>query len=130
VGCGADPRDHLSPAERRFWDQLGTRYLCVYPMFSRPWEQDTPRAAPPGLVEVEDVSGRLLGWFRRHGGFRALGRNTVAVIRPDRYVFGLCRPERLGAVTGEAAQQFGIALAEASPADRRATTEALGGAGA
>lgn len=54
-------------------DRLGARLVRV--------RAPGPAAALPGVVDLVDPSGRLAGWFARHGV-------AVALVRPDRFVFG------------------------------------------
>lgn len=78
-GLAQDPR----------WDGLPVRFVRVLepaapsaPPTSAP--TSAPAAGgvdgPPDYLEVTDVDGALLSWFRRH-------RADVAVLRPDRFVF-------------------------------------------
>jgi 3-(3-hydroxy-phenyl)propionate hydroxylase len=60
VGVDADPLAALGPAEREVWRRLDAT-----------------------VVGAADGTGALAPWFRRH-------RATVAVVRPDRYVFAVC----------------------------------------
>ena len=44
-------------------------------------------ATPSGLVEVEDLSGESVAWFRQAGA----KPGSVALIRPDKFVYVMAR---------------------------------------
>jgi 3-(3-hydroxy-phenyl)propionate hydroxylase len=88
VGFGLDPRQAMSEADARFLaETLGASFVRVWPRGAAP---DGSRAHPLRsgieLQEVIDVDGELAAWFLRH-------RGPIAVVRPDRYVFGLYRTD-------------------------------------
>jgi 2-polyprenyl-6-methoxyphenol hydroxylase-like FAD-dependent oxidoreductase/catechol 2,3-dioxygenase-like lactoylglutathione lyase family enzyme len=61
------------------------------------------------LDELEDLDGRLTGWFDEHG-FEAV------LIRPDHYVFGaVTAPESLGALVDDLRSQLALKNEGASP---------------
>ncbi len=60
VGFGIEPFQRLNPAGRDTWQRLGAVRM-----------------------RLDDETGALAGWFRRH-------RAGVAVVRPDRYVLAMC----------------------------------------
>ncbi len=75
VALGADPRGLLDPSAVRALDAAGARFVAVAPAGS---------GLPPDtddLAWVADGDGALARWFRRR-------RRAVAVIRPDRFVYG------------------------------------------
>lgn len=84
-----DPRDYLSQDVQ---DQLATleiNYLSVLPLGQRaqglPGKVDCNQEE---LIEIEDSSQELGHWFDQSG----FGKAGVAIIRPDRFVFGLTKP--------------------------------------
>jgi 3-(3-hydroxy-phenyl)propionate hydroxylase len=83
IGHGCDPRTGLDVEVRALLDQVGARYVRV----SAPGS--APGAAADGLHEAVDDDGRLGAWFAR-------ARGSVAVVRPDRFVFHVTTqtPER------------------------------------
>lgn len=94
IGIGVDPRRLLSEAERAAWQRLDTRFVTVHAFGGRP-QGDSARNGTAGLVEIEDVSGELLGWLRTHGH----GSGSVVIVRPDRFVYGAVRCRELSAAT-------------------------------
>ena len=75
VALGGDPRATLHPAATAALESVGARFVAV----ARPGD-----ALPVGADGTEwaaDGDGTLTRWFRRH-------RRAVAVIRPDRFVYG------------------------------------------
>jgi len=87
VGFGVDPVAGLPGRALGLWQRLGAT---------------TVRIAEPGRparpFEVDDQSGLLAGWFRRH-------RAALAVVRPDRYVLAACAPGlALAEITGRVAE--------------------------
>jgi len=57
---------------------------------------------PPGLIEAEDPDGSFHDWWRRSGA----AKGSVAIVRPDRFVFALVRATELPAATREFARQM------------------------
>ena len=74
VGFGIDPRQSLSPEALLFWRGLGATFLEII----APGRAESPTE---GSVTVTDCEERLGPWFARR-------TCEVAVVRPDRYVFG------------------------------------------
>ena len=120
VGLGMDPRGGLALDDIEACRRLGMQFVALYPIGGRP-QGNVDRANPEGVVEVEDVQGTLVDWFRSRG--HAPG--SVAVLRPDRFVYGvvaasessrlvqtlICDLQRAGAVddrTGGAPARHGI----------------------
>ncbi|MOA46040.1 3-(3-hydroxy-phenyl)propionate/3-hydroxycinnamic acid hydroxylase [compost metagenome] len=54
-------------------------------------------------MEVEDTDGELIKWFRRGGRMR----QPVAIVRPDKFVFGLVEAEALDEALSELRSQLG-----------------------
>ena len=94
VGIGIDPRRSMTPDDLATWQRLEARFVTIYPFGGRP-QGEAARARPEGLVEVEDVSGQLLAWLRSRGH----GIGHVAIVRPDRFVFGAVAAGELSDVT-------------------------------
>lgn len=89
-----DPRAGLSPSEIQVWEALGTRFITVYPYACRP-QGAVARAAPQGLIEVEDLHGTLIHWFRSAGH----KKGAVAIVRPDKFVYAVLAIQELAGVT-------------------------------
>jgi 3-(3-hydroxy-phenyl)propionate hydroxylase len=101
IGAGVDPRATLDVEALAQWQKLGARYLAVYPFGGRP-EGQVARAVPPGLIEAEDPDNAFFDWLNASGA----GRGSVAVVRPDKFVFALVRDDELPAATRELARQM------------------------
>ena len=84
VGLGVDPRRGLAPDDIEACRRLGTQFVALYPIGARP-QGNVDRSNPEGVIEVEDVQGALVDWFRSRG--HAPG--SVAVLRPDRFMYGV-----------------------------------------
>ena len=84
VGYGVDPRTTLDPKALAGLETLKTRFIALYPYGGRP-QGDVAHSAPEGLVEVEDLSGEAVAWFRKVGA----KRGHVAFIRPDKVVYAM-----------------------------------------
>ena len=80
------------------------------PLAGRPAGDGVAPAAPGGLIEAEDPDGAFHRWLRASGG----SRGTVAVLRPDRFVFALVRAAQMPETTRELARQLHRAEAAAA----------------
>jgi 3-(3-hydroxy-phenyl)propionate hydroxylase len=94
VGLGVDPRTALGAAAINTWKSLGANFVAVYPRGGRA-QGKVDRRNPQGLIEVEDFYGGLFKWMKEHGN----GVGSIAVIRPDRVVFGVVQANRLSNAT-------------------------------
>jgi len=103
VGLGVDPRSNLHPAGLEAWQRVGARFVALYPMGERP-QGDVNRASPEGVIEVEDVHCTLVDWFRSRGH----GLGSIAVLRPDRFVYGVAPASEMPAVARALAGALGI----------------------
>lgn len=101
LGHGIDPRSELSPGEVQVWDALGARYAAVFPYAGRP-QGNVARSTPRGLLEIEDLHGELLQWFRAAGHCRG----AVAIIRPDKFVFAVVAGKELVKTTQAVTEQL------------------------
>jgi 3-(3-hydroxy-phenyl)propionate hydroxylase len=90
VGLGVDPLALLGTEEVNTFNKLGAKFIAVYGTGARPQKEDCRRSTK-GLIEVEDLSGDLFEWMKEHG--KCWG--NVAVIRPDRIVYGVVQPQQL-----------------------------------
>lgn len=108
VGLGVDPRDGLSADSLAQLDALGTRYVTLFPYGGRPQGQKAvARSTAPGLTEVEDLGGDMIGWFKDAG----FTDEAVAVIRPDKFAFAVVKPRELGKAVVELQTQLHVAVA-------------------
>jgi 3-(3-hydroxy-phenyl)propionate hydroxylase len=101
IGAGVDPRTQMSDSEVAFWQRLGARFAVVYRWGERP-QNKSLRIKPHGLVEVEDFEGTWFGWLKDHGH----RRGSVAIVRPDKFVFALARADALARATRAAREQL------------------------
>ena len=86
VGNACDPRAGLDAQTLAALTTLGVRCVALYPYGGRPQRaHDVEAAGPSGLAEVEDLSGEGVAWFRSVGA----KKGSVAVIRPDKFVYAL-----------------------------------------
>lgn len=97
IGYRTNPAAGLGAETRAFWEGLETRFIQVNRSRSG-YGRDRPLVAE-GAVSVEDVENRLGDWF-----FGA--RDSIVVVRPDRFIAAITTPERLEAVLGRLARQL------------------------
>lgn len=102
VGAGVDPRATLDIQSLRLWQTLGARFVTVYPFGGRPNGAGVDRAAPHELLECEDPGGDFFRWWRTAGG----RPGSVAIVRPDKFVFSLTSCDELLSATHEFARQM------------------------
>lgn len=106
VGLGVDPRDELSSESRRMLEELGVRYVTLYPYGERPQGvKGVARCTADGIVEVEDLGGRMIEWFRKAGH----DDKAIALIRPDKFTFGIVRADRVNEALRTLQTQVGLA---------------------
>ncbi|MCW0182647.1 MAG: bifunctional 3-(3-hydroxy-phenyl)propionate/3-hydroxycinnamic acid hydroxylase [Zavarzinia sp.] len=110
IGLNCDPRDGLAAGQLEGLARLGTRFVTLYGYAGRPQGlKDVARSGAPDLPEVEDIGDLMVGWFRK-AGFRDKG---VAILRPDRFAFGLTAAGRAGPAVDELFRQLAMRPAEA-----------------
>ncbi|MBA5689894.1 bifunctional 3-(3-hydroxy-phenyl)propionate/3-hydroxycinnamic acid hydroxylase MhpA [Rugamonas apoptosis] len=102
IGASVDPRSHLKPADLQLLDALGTSYVALYPHGGRP-QGNVARSSPAGLVELEDLSGQGIAWFERSG----IGMGAVALVRPDKFTFGMVHAMAAGQLIAGLRAQLG-----------------------
>jgi 3-(3-hydroxy-phenyl)propionate hydroxylase len=101
VGAAVDPRTSLDADALALWQSLGAKFVAVYPFGARP-NGAVAQAAPQGLIEAEDPDGTFHDWWRRSGA----SQGSVAIVRPDRFVFALVPGHELPVATREFARQM------------------------
>jgi 3-(3-hydroxy-phenyl)propionate hydroxylase len=119
IGFGYDPREALDEQSLELWRTLDATYVAVYPFGGRP-QGDVASSVPDRLVEVEDPDGAFHAWLRAGGGTKG----SVAIVRPDKFVFALVPGAGLVGATREFARQ----LHRTETVAVRETEEALYGA--
>ncbi len=86
IGYACDPRATLDAKTLERLAALGARFVTLYPFGERPQGDAVKRdPAAGGVVEVEDLTGEGIDWFRGAGA----RKGSVAVIRPDKFVYAL-----------------------------------------
>jgi 3-(3-hydroxy-phenyl)propionate hydroxylase len=110
VAWSTDPTRRMSREALETWRRLGATFISVKPavQLGHALEEN------PDVVTVGDVTGRLKEWFGRHP-------QSVAFIRPDRFVAAMSTPQRVSDTT----QALAAALAcRSNPANRHAPADA------
>lgn len=104
VGLGCDPREGLSEAALEGLASVDARFVTIYPYGKRPQgSAGVARDGTAGVTEVEDLSGSMIRWFGK-AGFR---KRAVAIVRPDRFAFGVVELSELGRAIAELVRQLG-----------------------
>ena len=85
VGYAVDPREALDAKARAILAEFGAQYITVFPFGQRPQGAGVSRNVSPGLVELDDLDGGLIGWLRQCGA----RPGWVALIRPDKFVYAV-----------------------------------------
>ncbi|MEM5326601.1 bifunctional 3-(3-hydroxy-phenyl)propionate/3-hydroxycinnamic acid hydroxylase [Paraburkholderia sp. JHI2823] len=108
LAWGADPTFGLTPQARALWERLGARFVVAKPDVQLDYGDDVPE----GVLALGDVQGRLKEWF---GSLP----ESVVLLRPDRFVAGVCTPQQVSDAIVELAGKLGMTdavLREASAA--------------
>ncbi|MFT0167915.1 bifunctional 3-(3-hydroxy-phenyl)propionate/3-hydroxycinnamic acid hydroxylase [Paraburkholderia mimosarum] len=108
LAWGADPTFGLTPQARALWERLGARFVVAKPDVQLDYGDDVPE----GVLALGDVQGRLKEWFGRLP-------ESVVLLRPDRFVAGVCTPQQVSDAIVELAGKLGMTdavLREASAA--------------
>lgn len=108
VGLGVDPREHLSAASLKTLAFLDVQYVTVYAKGMRPQGHNgVERSTPVGLIEMEEQTDLLNKWFRNSGA----GNHAIAIIRPDKFVFGVVNAKKLNEAVDRLQEKLGVAVA-------------------
>jgi len=114
IGLGVDPRNSLSSERCEWLESQGVRYVALYPYAGRPQGHlTTERSTPAGLVELEDIHGDMIKWFRKAGH----SSGSIAVVRPDKFAFAVVAGDQLDDAIEALGRQVGrasIAVAQAA----------------
>lgn len=97
LAWGADPTFGLTPQARALWEQLGARFIVAKPDVQLDYSDDVPE----GVLALGDVQGRLKDWFSRLP-------QSVVLLRPDRFVAGVCTPQQVSGAIVELAGKLGM----------------------
>jgi 3-(3-hydroxy-phenyl)propionate hydroxylase len=85
VAWAADPCIYMNDEARRVWSRLNGTTVVVR---SQTELMSDMNDVDPGTALVGDMSGALKEWF-------ATEDTSVAILRPDRFVAALCRPQEI-----------------------------------
>lgn len=85
VAWAADPCIYMNDEARRVWSRLNGTTVVVR---SQTELMSDMNDVDPGTALVGDMSGALKEWF-------ATEDTSVAILRPDRFVAALCRPQEV-----------------------------------
>lgn len=108
LGWGADPTFGLTAQARAVCERAGVRFVLAKPDVQLAHADDVPA----GVLPLGDLTGRLKDWFS--------GRpESVVLLRPDRFVAGVCTPQQVSAAIVELAGKLG--MADGQPARAGAT---------
>ncbi|WP_235993844.1 bifunctional 3-(3-hydroxy-phenyl)propionate/3-hydroxycinnamic acid hydroxylase [Paraburkholderia solitsugae] len=108
IGWGSDPTFGLTPAAREIWQRLGGCFVLAKPDTQLGFHDDVP----DGVIAIGDVNGRMKEWFARVP-------ESVVLLRPDRFVAGMCTPQEVSARIGDLACKLAL-----EPAGRQTETPA------
>lgn len=97
LAWGADPTFGLTPQARALWERLGARFVFAKPDVQLEYADDVPE----GVLALGDVQGRLKEWFSRLP-------ESVVLLRPDRFVAGVCTPQQVSDTIVELAGKLGM----------------------
>ncbi|MFS8980088.1 bifunctional 3-(3-hydroxy-phenyl)propionate/3-hydroxycinnamic acid hydroxylase [Cupriavidus necator] len=113
LGWGTDPTFGLSAQARAAWRQLGGVFVIAKPDPQLDYRNDVP----DGVIAVGDVHGRLKDWFGSQP-------HSVVLLRPDRFVAGMCSPQQVADAVLALAQKLALRCPAANEADTRAAARA------
>jgi 3-(3-hydroxy-phenyl)propionate hydroxylase len=105
VAWGTDPTHRMSPDVLAVWQRLGAAFVTVKPAVQLGNTVDDK----PGVATVGDATGRLKEWFGAHP-------QSIAFIRPDRFVAAMSTPQTVSATTEALAAALGCLAPRQAPA--------------
>ncbi|CAB3787898.1 3-(3-hydroxy-phenyl)propionate/3-hydroxycinnamic acid hydroxylase [Paraburkholderia caffeinitolerans] len=97
LAWGADPTFGLTPQARTLCERLGARFIFAKPDVQLEYPDDVPQ----DVLALGDVQGRLKEWFGRLP-------ESVVLLRPDRFVAGVCTPQQVSDAIVELAGKLGM----------------------
>jgi 3-(3-hydroxy-phenyl)propionate hydroxylase len=97
IGWGSDPTFGLTPEASETWKRIGGCFVIAKPDTQLTYRDDVPA----GVIAIGDVSGRLKDWFTRVP-------ESVVLLRPDRFVAGICSPQQVSSGIAELAGKLGL----------------------
>lgn len=99
LAWGADPSFGLSDEARAIWRRVGGRFVIAKPDV----QMSHPDDVPAGVLALGDVQNRLKDWF----GAQPM---SVVLLRPDRFVAGVCSPQQVSGAIVELARKLDLDL--------------------
>ncbi|MFJ4293113.1 bifunctional 3-(3-hydroxy-phenyl)propionate/3-hydroxycinnamic acid hydroxylase [Cupriavidus sp. NPDC089707] len=109
VGWGTDPTFGLTAQARAVWRQLGGVFVLAKPDPQLDYRDDVP----DGVIAVGDVDSRLKDWFGNQP-------DSVVLLRPDRFVAGMCSPQQVSDSVVALARKLALRMPAAEESDTRA----------
>ncbi|MFC3612819.1 bifunctional 3-(3-hydroxy-phenyl)propionate/3-hydroxycinnamic acid hydroxylase [Lutimaribacter marinistellae] len=103
IGIGTDPWAELSDAAKLRWQGIGVQSAALWTYTKRPQGVRTFGALSPETIEIEDTTNELSVFCRKHG----VGQGDVLIVRPDRVVAAVARPQTMEAVSQQLFNKLG-----------------------
>ena len=104
VGNACDPRAGLDAKTLAGLETLGARFVALYPLGGRLQGDQVPRdGSVSALIEAEDLTGEGVAWFRSAGA----KKGSIAIIRPDKFVYALTPAADAAAAVAQALEGLG-----------------------
>lgn len=103
IGLEVDPRAGLTKENLHWLDVLDPSFISMCSLGWRPQGKDVAHMSAKGLVEVEDMTGDMVNWFKK-AGFK---KDAVAILRPDRFTFAVVSIDNLNSAVDELRKQLG-----------------------
>lgn len=97
LGYRVNPTEQLSEAAHAYWAKWNARFIQVNRSRSGPARNQPLQSE--GVISIEDVHNRLGNWFSNV-------RDSVVVVRPDRFIAAITTPERLDSVLRKLQEQL------------------------
>jgi len=103
LAWGADPTFGLSDEARAIWERIGGCFVFAKPDVQMAYADDVPA----GVLALGDAQNRLKDWFGAQP-------NSVVLLRPDRFVAGVCSPQEVSRAIVDLAGKLDLAPAAAA----------------
>jgi 3-(3-hydroxy-phenyl)propionate hydroxylase len=117
LAWGADPTFGLSAEARAIWNRIGGRFVFAKPDVQLSFAEDVPA----DVLALGDVQSRLKDWFGAQP-------TSVVLLRPDRFVAGVCSPQEVSRAIVELAGKLDLApVPRASASAQRHTAAETAG---
>lgn len=107
IGLTCDPSAYLSQSSKQILENLGCRFITLYPFAGRP-QGDVIRDFNSDLVEVEDIDGHMVDWFKKACHLD----QPVALLRPDKFSFAVTANTELDGVIQQLKLQLDLVNAK------------------